>query len=121
MFEWDATLIGPADTPYDGGVFILNISFPSNYPYTAPKIVFKTPIFHCNIHSNGDICLDILKSTWSPALTIDKVLLSISALLAAPNPNDPLVPEIAYLLVNDKYDHDRKARAHTLKYASGNN
>ena len=121
MFEWDATLVGPSGTPYEGGVFYLNITFPSNYPYVPPKVVFKTPIFHCNVNSRGEICLDILKSTWSPALKIDLVLLSISALLASPNPNDPFVPEIAQLLNTNKQEHDRQARTHTLKYASGNN
>lgn len=121
MFEWDATLVGPSGTPYEGGVFYLNITFPSNYPYVPPKVVFKTPIFHCNVNSRGEICLDILKSTWSPALKIDLVLLSISSLLAAPNPNDPFVPEIAQLLKTNKQEHDRQVRAHTLKYASGNN
>lgn len=121
MFEWDATLVGPGGTPYEGGVFYLNIIFPSNYPYLPPKVIFKTPIFHCNVNSRGEICLDILKSTWSPALKIDLVLLSISALLAAPNPNDPFVPEIAHLLNSNKQEHDNRARAHTLKYASGNN
>jgi len=120
IYEWDASIIGPNDTPYEGGMFILSIIFPQNYPYSPPIIIFKTKIFHCNINSQGGICIDILKSNWSAALTIEKVLLSISAILAEPNPNDPYVSEIAQLLISNKKEHDKQARAYTLKYASGN-
>ncbi|CAM9795732.1 unnamed protein product [Pylaiella littoralis] len=87
--------MGPDDSPYAGGVFFLNIHFPADYPFKPPKVNFTTRIYHCNINSNGGICLDILKDQWSPALTISKVLLSICSLLTDPNPDDPLVPEIA--------------------------
>ena len=118
MFEWIATIMGPEDTPYHGGVFFLKINFPSDYPFKAPKVSFTTRIYHCNINSNGGICLDVLKSQWSPALTVAKVLLSISSLLAEPNPDDPLVPEIAKLYKKDKIKHNLNAKEYTLKYAS---
>ena len=73
IFRWQATLMGPIDTPYEGGVFFLNIDFPQDYPYKPPRIRFDTKIFHPNINSSGGICLDILKEQWSPALTISKV------------------------------------------------
>ncbi len=117
LFDWEATIIGPSDTPYEGGVFKLRINFPSDYPFKPPKIVFDTPIYHCNINSNGSICLDILKREWSPALTISKVLLSICSLLAEPNPDDPLVPEISKLYKKNKYVYYKKAKEHTQKYA----
>ena len=89
--------MGPSDSPYQDGVFHLNIHFPTDYPFKPPKITFITKIYHPNINSNGVICLDILKNQWSPALTISKVLLSICSLICDPNPDDPLVPEIANL------------------------
>ena len=76
IFLWDATIIGPNDSPYTGGVFNMEIRFPTDYPFKAPKIVFTTKIYYPNISSNGAICLDILKDQWSPALTIGKVLLA---------------------------------------------
>ena len=87
IFSWSATVMGPTGSPYEGGVFYLNIIFPQNYPFKPPKITFATKVYHPNINSSG-ICLDILKDQWSPALTIDKVLLSICSLLTNPNPDD---------------------------------
>ena len=103
LFHWQATIMGPPDSPYQGGVFFLNVHFPTDYPFKPPKCTFTTKIYHPNINGNGSICLDILKDQWSPALTISKVLLSIESLLTDPNPDDPLVPEIANI-----YKQDRK-------------
>jgi len=118
MFEWHATILGPEGTPYHGGIFFLKVNFPSDYPFQPPKVRFETKIYHCNINSNGGICLDILKGQWSPALTVSKILLSISSLLAEPNPDDPLVPEIAKLYKKDKCKHDMNARGFTMKHAT---
>ena len=95
LFEWEAVLLGPTETPYEGGVFILNIHISKDYPMKPPNILFKTKIYHPNINSTGAICLDILKSNWSPSLTLSKLLLSICSLLNDPNCDDPLVPDIA--------------------------
>lgn len=94
---------------YEGGVFFLDIHFPPEYPFKPPKVsklaipvilrksniffifhqvLFRTRIYHCNINSQGVICLDILKDNWSPALTISKVLLSICSLLTDCNPGE---------------------------------
>jgi ubiquitin-conjugating enzyme E2 D/E len=117
LFHWSATLMGPADSAYQGGVFFLTIKFPTDYPFKPPKVQFNTKIYHPNINSNGGICLDILKDQWSPALTISKVLLSICSLLTDPNPDDPLVPEIAHLFKTNKGEYEKTAREWTRKYA----
>lgn len=119
MYIWDGVIMGPTDSPFTGGVFNLEIHFPVDYPFKAPKCLFLTKIYHPNISAQGHICLDILKDQWSPALTISKVLLSICSLLTDPNPKDPLVPAIANEYIQNKEKYEANAREWTLKYASG--
>lgn len=119
IFKWKATIIGPKDSPYENGKFNLEIVFPNDYPFTAPKMRFTTRIYHPNINSsNGEICCDILKQKWSPALTISKTLLSICSLLYDPNPSDPLEPKIADLFEKNHSKFLENAKDWTQKYAS---
>jgi ubiquitin-conjugating enzyme E2 D/E len=118
LYKWSATIMGPKDSPYEGGVFVLDIDFPNNYPFKPPQITFKTKIFHPNISPSGSICLDILQSQWSPALTICKTLLSISSLLTDPNPDDPLDAAAGKLYKNDIEEFKIRAIEITQQYAS---
>ena len=117
VYHWIISMEGPSDTPYSEGIFYLEVRFPLDYPFAPPKILFTTKIYHPNINSNGNICLDILKDEWSQVLTISKILLSISSLLSDPNPDDPLVTEIAKLYRDDIESYNKKAREYTLLYA----
>eukprot|EP00274_Cyanoptyche_gloeocystis_P007268 CAMPEP_0196666698 /NCGR_PEP_ID=MMETSP1086-20130531/64663_1 /TAXON_ID=77921 /ORGANISM="Cyanoptyche gloeocystis , Strain SAG4.97" /LENGTH=143 /DNA_ID=CAMNT_0042003929 /DNA_START=62 /DNA_END=490 /DNA_ORIENTATION=- len=92
---FDVIITGPQQSAYEGGVFKLELFLPDDYPMAPPKVRFLTKIYHPNIDKLGRICLDILKDKWSPALQIRTVLLSIQALMSAPNPDDPLSNEIA--------------------------
>jgi ubiquitin-conjugating enzyme E2 D/E len=117
MYVWQGTIIGPSDSPYQGGLFKLKIQFPVDYPFKPPTVTFITKVFHPNINANGGICLDILKDQWSPSLTVGKILLSISSLLTDPNPKDPLVPDIARLYETNRNEYNRIAKEYTEKYA----
>lgn len=83
----------------------------------APKVRFLTKIYHPNIDKLGRICLDVLKNNWSPALQIRTILLSIQALLAAPNPNDPLANDVAEAWLQHETQAIETAREWTKKYA----
>uniref|UniRef100_A0AAV2MG28 E2 ubiquitin-conjugating enzyme n=1 Tax=Knipowitschia caucasica TaxID=637954 RepID=A0AAV2MG28_KNICA len=118
IYEWRSTILGPPGSVYEGGVFFLDIAFTPDYPFKPPKVTFRTRIYHCNINSQGVICLDILKDNWSPALTISKVLLSICSLLTDCNPADPLVGSIATQYLTNRTEHDRIAKQWTKRYAT---
>ncbi|ROT70513.1 ubiquitin-conjugating enzyme E2 D2B [Penaeus vannamei] len=117
LFHCQATIMGPRNSPYEGGLFDVAIDFPKDYPFKPPRISFKTPIYHINIDVDGDICLDILGSEWSPAISLSKVLLMIVALLNEPNPDDPLRWEAFQEYKNGKESYDRTAQMWTFMYA----
>ena len=117
MTDWVATMNGPSETPYEGGIFKLTISITPQYPFSPPSVKFITPIYHPNINQDGMICLDILKGSWSPSLTLEKVLLSISSLLNDPNPDDPLRPDLAREYKYNLDSYKQNAMEYTKKYA----
>ena len=89
-----------------GGVrssYTLEINISREYPFVEPKVKFNPSIFHPNVYSvTGDICLDLLKDAWTPALTIHSLCLSILSLMNAPNTSDPV-----NAVAGNLYDTDR--------------
>ncbi|XP_066059923.1 ubiquitin-conjugating enzyme E2 T isoform X1 [Chamaea fasciata] len=116
-----AQILGGVDTPYEKGIFNLEIIVPERYPFEPPKIRFLTPIYHPNIDSAGRICLDILKlppkGAWRPSLNISTLLTSIQLLMAEPNPDDPLMADISSEYKYNKQLFLLNAREWTEKYA----
>ena len=115
---------GPPDSPYDGGVFNLELLLPDDYPMSPPKVLFRTKIYHPNIDKLGRICLSILKNDgksdnqWSPSLLIQSVLLSIQALMSEPNLEDPLDATVAEHWRSDLNGAKRQAQEWTKMYAN---
>ncbi|KAK4594607.1 hypothetical protein RGQ29_018333 [Quercus rubra] len=117
MCHWQGTIVGPAESSFAGGLFLVHLHFSPDYPDRPPKVKTHIKGFTPNIDSYGTIGLDILKEKWSPDLSISRVLLSIFSLLADPNFDDPLVPEIAHMYKTDRVKHETTARSWTQKYA----
>ncbi|PWY99140.1 putative UBC5-E2 ubiquitin-conjugating enzyme [Testicularia cyperi] len=119
IYKWTAKLQGPANSPYAGGIFLIDMDFPIEYPFKSPKVRFATRVYHPNIDEGGNLCVGILKSeAWKPSTKAVTILLSILQLLEEPNPDDALVASIAELYNTDRAKFDKTAQEYTKKYAS---
>ena len=115
-------LCGPSDTPYEGGRFKLELKITETYPFQPPKLYFHTKMYHPNIaRYDGSICIDILKDQWSAALKLKSVILSISSLLANPNPRDPLEGGIADVYTNSREEFNKNVKNYVKKYSMKEN
>ena len=124
IFEWKATLTGPKDSSYAGGIFLLRIKFPDNYPKKPPDVYFITPMYHVNINplklTNvrlGHVCINTLNH-WKPETSMREVLKEIFALFYVPNPNSPYGLDRADELRFNKPLHEAKIKYFTQKYAN---
>lgn len=118
LTNWNANVVGPHDTPYEGGNFVVNIDFSDNYPFKAPKVLFKTKIFHPNIKQDtGEICAQAIENNWVPTLNARFVIESLVTLMKNPNADHPLEAEIAELFQKDYKGFVNKAREFTSTYA----
>ena len=118
LFNWQAAIMGPSESPYQGGVFFLSVRFPKDNPFNPPNVKFTTRIYHPYINIDGFMCCCIFEKSWSPAHTIKKVLQSISSLLSDPKPNDSLEPEMANIYKIDRKKYENTAKEWTRKYAT---
>jgi len=118
IYKCSCSFNGPIDSPYTGGVFHLDITIPRDYPFKPPIVICLTPIYHPNFNQLGQICVDILKDNWSPALTIPRIVLSIVSLLTDPNSDNPLDLEIADVYKHNLPTYIKTAHLWTRKYAS---
>ncbi|CAK0820142.1 unnamed protein product [Prorocentrum cordatum] len=115
--DFHIVLEGPDGTPYARGHYSMELFLPEGYPMEPPKVRFLTKIYHPNIDKLGRICLDVLKDKWSPALQIRTVLLSIQALLSAPEPSDPLDTGVADHFIRDRKGAEEQAAQWNGTYA----
>ncbi|KAG4032699.1 hypothetical protein MFRU_006g01640 [Monilinia fructicola] len=111
---------GPAETPFEGGLWKIHVELPDQYPYKSPSIGFVNRIFHPNIDElSGSVCLDVINQTWSPMFDMINIFeVFLPQLLRYPNPTDPLNGEAAALLMRDSKAYDAKVKEYVTKYAS---
>merc|ERR1719208_788015 len=113
----EAVIEGPADTPYFGGKFRVKLTIGKDFPAAPPKGFFLTKIFHPNVSSRGEICVNTLKRDWKPDLGIKHVLLTVKCLLIVPNPESALNEEAGKLLLERYDDYCSRARLFTEIHA----
>ena len=97
IYHWTIKIHGPQDSPYEDGIFNVDLKFPPDYPAAPPRVVMLTPIYHCNIDERGLISLDLLRGDWSSESNASIAIQSVISLLVICNPDEPLVPEISEL------------------------
>ncbi|KAM0686273.1 Ubiquitin-conjugating enzyme E2 2, partial [Conglomerata obtusa] len=114
LFTWCSIIIGPSNTPFEDGTFTLLLSFDESYPFNPPAVKFISRMFHPNIYDNGDLCLDILKTKWSPTYDVLSVLLSVQSLLNDANCDSPANLQAADVM-KDKDEYEKRVRACVLE------
>ncbi|KAL2347685.1 hypothetical protein Fmac_001685 [Flemingia macrophylla] len=108
-----ADIEGPAGTPYDNGVFRMKLLLSHDFPHSPPKGFFLTKIFHPNIATNGEICVNTLKKDWNPSLGLRHVLIVVRCLLIEPFPESALNEQAGKLLLENYEEYARLARLYT--------
>ncbi|XP_063293254.1 ubiquitin-conjugating enzyme E2 S [Pelobates fuscus] len=112
---------GPEGTPYAGGIFRMKLILGKDFPAAPPKGYFLTKIFHPNISTNGEICVNVLKKDWKAELGIRHVLLTIKCLLIHPNPESALNEEAGRLLLENYEEYASRAKLMTEIHAQASN
>lgn len=110
IMSWCATIFGPDETSWEGGIFSLHMQFSAEYPVSPPVVKFTCPMFHPNIYSDGNLCLDLIAENWSPIYSVNSILVAIRSLLTDPNCNSPANPEAADIYLKDRKLYERRVR-----------
>lgn len=115
---WKILLLGPKETPYENGLFLLYANFPGDYPFRAPEVRFITPIYHCNMNQQGRICHSVFDRNYSPALSFRHIVDCIYGLILTPEPDDPLDNVIASYFLSEYDKYYKNGQQATKKNAS---
>lgn len=118
LYKWHALLSGPNDTPFEGGTFRVEVICPTNYPNSPPQVTFLSKMFHPNVYSNGNVCVDILASKWKFSLEIADILNTLMVLLGDPNIHSPANVEAKDMFMKHPEDLSYSKRVSDIVKAS---
>ncbi|CDW88571.1 ubiquitin conjugating [Stylonychia lemnae] len=112
LFRWECWIPGKSGSPWEGGIYKLNMEFSEDYPNKPPKCKFSPVLFHPNIYPSGTVCLSILNEDedWRPSLTIPQILVGIQDLMNNPNEKSPAQAEPYLLFTQNKAEYLTKVR-----------
>ncbi|CAD8067526.1 unnamed protein product [Paramecium primaurelia] len=118
VFDIQADIDGPVDTPFQGGVFRCKLILPPQFPQMAPKGLFNTKIFHPNVSEKGEICVNTLKKDWNPnQWSLKNIFEVIKCLLIVPFPESSLNEEAGKLFMENYDEYFKRAKLLTNIYA----
>jgi ubiquitin-conjugating enzyme E2 D len=118
IFNWECEIVGPAGSPYAGGIFVLKIEFPTQYPFKSPKLKFETKVYHPSVQTaSGDICQDVV-GNWGPTLNAKHCLQVVYSMLQSPESDHPLEEKIAKQIRENPKEFEKEAKKYTKQYAT---
>lgn len=109
-FVWDATILGPENTAWEGGLFSLELRFSWQHPYRPPFAKFTSKMYHPNITDDGIPALDLIQTRWNTNTRIGTILDELQKLLASPSSVYPVKQDVALLYRVNRRDYERKVR-----------
>lgn len=124
VFKWRCTIFGPESTPYDGGMFPAELTFPDDFPNSPPEMRFICPMYHPNIDAKtGKVCISILHNPgddpheyesraerWLPIHTVESIVVSVISMLLDPNNESPLNVDANIDHMRNPDEYKRKVR-----------
>jgi len=117
LFQWECHVLGPVESPYAGGTFVLKLEFPAQYPFKAPTIRFATKVYHPSVNlQSGEVCAAIV-GTWSPTLDAKHCLQVVYSMLQSPDSDHPLEDDIAQQIQTDPKAFEKMAKKYTKDFA----
>mmetsp|Transcript_14432 Transcript_14432/g.25847 ORF Transcript_14432/g.25847 Transcript_14432/m.25847 type:complete len:229 (+) Transcript_14432:393-1079(+) len=118
LTDIQADIEGPTGTPYEGGVFRCKLVLSNDFPNTPPRGFFLTKIFHPNVASNGDICVNTLKKDWSASLGMSHIFQVIRCLLIIPFPESALNEDASKMFLESYDEYAKRAKLMTSIHAT---
>eukprot|EP00834_Sanchytrium_tribonematis_P008747 NODE_1159_length_1970_cov_0.708177.p3 type:complete len:158 gc:universal NODE_1159_length_1970_cov_0.708177:1280-807(-) len=118
MFKWICKIPGPSNSPWQAGLYTVELIFPNTYPKSPPAAIFNPPLLHPNIFTDGRVCLSLLKEhgDWKNSISLKAILLNLQDFLKNPNANDPANSEAVKLFKTNKKKYEERIRQQAARF-----